>query len=68
MRSLKGSWLAVAAVIAGAACGRSDAPDDVTVLQSAVNTTVVVTVVDGAGVPQVDMDVEARRNNGSAFG
>ena len=67
MRSLKGSWLAVAAVIASAACGRSDAPDDVTVVQSAVNTTVVVTVVDGAGVPQVGMDVEARRNNGSAF-
>jgi len=54
-------------VALAAACGPAGAPDGTVTVQSAVNTTLVVTVVDGAGVPQVDMDVEARRNNGSAF-
>jgi len=59
-----GIGFAVAAALGGAACTSSAAPDDVVTVRSALST-VLVTVLDQAGVPQFDVPVMAMRNSGS---
>jgi len=56
--------LAVVLIAAGG-CVPAALPDDTVSARSAVNSNVLVTVLDGSGVPQVDVEVFAQKNNGS---
>jgi Mg-chelatase subunit ChlD len=56
---------ALAACVALASCGRPTAGEDVVRVQSAVNSNVLVTVVDGTGAPQANVDVQAVKTNGT---
>src|SRR5262245_1202366 len=60
--------LAAAGVLGAAACTQPAAPPDTVTVQSALDTNVVVTVVDNVGAPQFDVEVTALLNNGSVVG
>jgi hypothetical protein len=48
-----------AAALMGGACAPAGAPDRTVTVRSALNSDVVVTVLDGAGVPQANVEVYA---------
>jgi RHS repeat-associated protein len=62
-------WLAPLALLASvASCAPAGAPDSTVTVRSALDSTVVVTVRDGAGVPLAGIEVMAVKSNGSIQG